>query len=297
MKLNKDKNIILNLIKLLRPKQWIKNGFVFIPFLFAGKMPDVAPLSKGIIVFVAFCLIASSVYILNDLSDLDFDKAHPEKKDRPLASGKISIKLAVCIMFLLASCSALISSLLSREVGWIIVLYVISNILYSLYFKNVVIIDIFFIALGFLLRVSAGICATGVPPSSWIIIMTMALSLLLAVGKRRADILSSDNSLKSHRKVLHLYSIKTIDQMIVILVSLIIITFSLYAVSDYAVLRFGSEALVLTIPIVVYGLFRYLYIVNDEKSTGDPTKILLSDHHMYLCVLTWLLACAWIIYR
>ena len=292
-----NKNTIFNFIKLLRPQQWIKNGFVFIPFLFAGKMPDVAPLTKGMIVFVAFCLTASSIYILNDLSDLDFDKAHPEKKDRPLASGKISINLAVCIMLFLASCSVVISSLLSKEIAFIIVLYVISNIFYSLYFKNIVIIDIFFIAFGFLLRVAAGVYATNVPPSSWIVIMAMALSLLLAVGKRRADLLSSDSNLKNHRKVLHLYSIQTIDQMIVILVALIIITFSLYAVSDYAVLRFGSEALVLTVPIVIYGLFRYLYIINDEKVTGDPTKILLSDYHMSLCVLSWLLACAWIIYK
>lgn len=292
-----NKNIIINFIKLLRPKQWVKNGFVFIPFLFAGKMSDVDLLIKGGIVFIAFCLTASSIYILNDLSDLNFDKAHPEKKDRPLASGKISINLAVCTMLLLASCSVVISSLLSREIGWIIVSYVIANIFYSLYFKNVVIMDIFFIAFGFLLRVAAGVYATNVPPSSWIIIMTMALSLLLAVGKRRADLLSSDSKLKSHRKVLNLYSVQTIDQMIVILVALVIITFSLYAVSDYAVQRFGSEALVLTVPIVIYGLFRYLYILSDKKATGDPTKILLSDYHMFFCVLSWILACAWIIYK
>ena len=292
-----SKNKISDLIKLLRPRQWVKNGFVFIPFLFADKLLNITLLSKGLVVFIAFCLASSSIYILNDLSDLDFDRSHPEKKNRPIASGKVSINVALCIMLFLSATSVFISYCHSREVSWIIVSYIILNIFYSLYLKHIVILDIFCIASGFLLRVAAGVFASTVPPSHWIIIMTMALSLLLAVGKRRADLLSADGSLKSHRKVLSLYSVQTIDQMIVVLVAMVIITFSLYAVSDYATQRFGTDALVFTVPIVVYGVFRYLYIINDKGGTGDPTKILLSDRHMFLCVLSWLLACAWIIYK
>lgn len=281
----------------MRPKQWIKNGFVFIPFLFSGKLLDIHILSKGVLVFIAFCLASSCIYIFNDLSDIEFDRKHPERKTRPLASRKLNTAVAVIIMLFLSAGAVLLSFSHSIEVGLVIVSYILLNIFYSLYLKDIVILDIFCVALGFLLRVLAGSYACTVPPSHWIILMTMALSLLLAVGKRRGDLLTIDEDLRKHRKVLRAYSIHAIDQMIVILSGMILITFSLYSVSDYAINRFRTDALVYTVPLVAYGIFRYIYLINDKKNTSDPTKILFSDRHMFFCVIAWLAACAFIIYK
>ena len=289
---------IINLLKLVRPHQWLKNTFVFIPFLFAGELFDIPLLFKVFVVFVAFCLASGSIYILNDLSDLTFDRKHPEKKNRPLAAGTVSIPSALIIMSLSSIAAIYAGFWYSREVGFVVVSFIFLNIFYSLYFKNVILLDIFCIALGFLLRVAAGVFASTVPPSNWIIIMTLALALLLGVGKRKADLLSLNNAdLKSHRKALNSYSVYTIDQMIVILASMIIITFSLYTMSDYAIQRFGTDAMIFTVPLVIYGLFRYIYIVNDKGSSGDPTKILFTDRPMLFCVILWVAACAWIIYK
>jgi len=284
-------------MKLLRPHQWIKNSFVFIPFIFSGKLTDPSLLINGFFVFVAFCFMSSSCYILNDLADVDFDKNHPEKRTRPIASGEIKTNSALTIMVLLSTLALFIGYWHSKTVGGILVFYLILNIIYSLYLKNIVILDIFSISLSFLLRVLGGAYACTVPPSHWIIIMTFSLALLLAVGKRRVDLLTLSRGTKSHRKVLNSYSLYTIDQLIVILIAMIIITFSLFTVSSYATERFGTDALVFTVPFVVYGLFRYLYIINDKEATGDPTTILFSDKHIFLCVLAWLITCTWILYK
>lgn len=285
------------LIRLLRPHQWIKNGFIFIPFIFSGKLTSLSLLFDGLLVFIAFCFISSSCYILNDLADVEFDRNHYEKKDRSIASGTISVSTAVILMLVMASVAVVIAFLQSKITGGIILFYAVLNIIYSLYLKNIVILDIFSIALSFLLRVLGGAYACTVPPSHWIILMTFSLALLLAVGKRRVDLLTLSGHSKSHRKVLSSYSLYTVDQMIVVLMAMIIITFSLFTVSNYAIERFGTDALVFTVPFVIYGLFRYLYIVNDKGSIGDPTSILFTDKHILLCVLGWLITCIWILYK
>ena len=160
------------LIKLLRPRQWIKNGFVFIPFIFGGKLTSPSLLLDGLLVFIAFCFISSSCYILNDLADVEFDRSHYEKKDRPIASGAIKVSTALITMLVIASVAVTIGFLQSKIIGGIIVFYTVLNIIYSLYLKNIVIVDIFSIALSFLLRVLAGAYACTVPPSHWIILMT-----------------------------------------------------------------------------------------------------------------------------
>jgi 4-hydroxybenzoate polyprenyltransferase len=289
-------NKLFAIIKLVRPRQWVKNGFVFIPFLFGDKLTDLKLLTAGIIVFIAFCFASGSIYTLNDLSDIEFDRRHPEKKDRPLAAKKVSTRTAALIMVLFGSLAVVMGFWHSNKVGLVVVLFIILNIFYSMYFKNIVLLDIFCIALGFLLRIIAGIYACTVPPSKWIVIMALAIALFLAVGKRRADLLTADENIKNHRIVLKSYCMRTVDQMIVILAAMIIITYSLYATSDYVIDRYGTEAMIYTIPLVIYGLFRYLYVVNDKGSTGDPTKILLSDSHLFLCVLAWLVLCGTIIY-
>ncbi|MBI3591372.1 MAG: decaprenyl-phosphate phosphoribosyltransferase [Candidatus Melainabacteria bacterium] len=280
----------------MRLNQWHKNGFIFIPLLFAGDLFHPKIIIKCIVAFIAFCLASSSVYIFNDLSDVEFDKKHPEKKNRPLASGKISTEIAVFLVIVLSIIALLIGTFCFYKVAWVIAFYIILNLFYSLYLKNIVILDIFCIALGFILRVVAGTFISTVPPSHWIVIMTLALALLLGAGKRRSDLLNLEHSVKSHRKVLSLYSLTTLDQMIVILAAMIIITFSLYTVSDYAIKRFNTDALVYTVPFVIYGLFRYIYIINDKGGTADPAKIILSDLQMFICVVFWLAACVMIIY-
>lgn len=289
-------NQFLAIVKLVRPRQWIKNAFVFIPFFFGDKLTDFKLVIAGIIVFIAFCFASGSIYILNDLSDIEFDRRHPEKKGRPLAAKKVSINTAVLVMILFASLAVIMGFWHSNQVGIVIVSFIMLNIFYSVYFKNIVLLDIFCIAIGFLLRIIGGIYACTVPPSKWIIVMALAIALFLAVGKRRADLLTADESIKNHRIVLKSYCMRTIDQMIVILAAMIIITYSLYATSDYVTGRYGTDAMIYTIPFVIYGLFRYLYVVNDKGSTGDPTKILLSDSHLFLCVFAWLVLCGTIIY-
>ncbi|MBI2821332.1 MAG: decaprenyl-phosphate phosphoribosyltransferase [Acidobacteria bacterium] len=288
---------VADLLKLIRPHQWIKNGFVFVPFVFAGELTNLALLRDGLVVFAAFCLASSGVYVLNDLVDAEADRAHPRKAQRPIASGRVGSAEAVLAMAALSAGGIGGGYLVSLPVGNMLLSYVGLSVLYSFYTKHQVLLDVFSIAGGFLLRVMAGAYASTVAPSHWILLMTLFLSLMLGLGKRRGELLELARGSENHRTVLNAYSVATIDQMLVVLVGMVVVTFSVYTGSEYATRRFGTNALVYTVPLVVYGLFRYLYVMNDKGGSGDPTEILLSDRPLLLCVAGWILACAWIIYR
>ena len=281
--------------KLLRPHHWIKNGFVFVPFVFSGKLTDPALVVRGFEAFGALGMASSAVYVLNDLVDAEADRLHPTKSLRPIASGKVGAAQALLLMAGLGAAAILLALRVSAPVGYIVLSYIGVSALYSFYTKHVVLLDVFSIAAGFLLRVLAGAFVTMVLPSHWILLMTLFLSLMLGFGKRRGELVQLERNPEGHRAVLNLYRVATIDQMLVVLVGMVVVTFSIYSGSDYAIQRFGTDALVYTVPLVVYGLFRYLYVIN-QKGGGDPTEILLSDRPLLACVIGWLILCVWIIY-
>lgn len=276
---------ILNIIKLMRPNQWIKNFFVFGPILFSRSFePEI--ITNNILAFISFCLISSSVYMFNDVIDIENDKKHPKKCMRPLASGAVKIKEAVIVGSLLLIVSISASLYVNKYITVILVIYLFNNILYSFKLKHIVIVDIISIALGFILRVLAGSIATQVLPSNWILLCTFFISLFLGFSKRRNEIIILGEKSDSHRKILSEYSETFLDQIILIVLCCTIIFYSMYAV-----LGTENRYMVITIIFVAYGIFRYCYLLYVKKVTGGPTEIVTSDKPLIMSVLGWVIAC------
>ncbi len=278
--------MIKAIIKTARFNHYIKNLFVLAGLIFSQNFLD---FSKDLIVFytfLAFCFASSAVYFLNDLFDKDFDKSHPTKKDRPIASGKLSYRNVIVIYSLLALIALIISYLfVNKYVFGVVLSYLVINIFYSWKLKHIVILDIFIVASGFLLRVVAGCLAINVLISDWLILSVLFLSLLLAVSKRRHEFISNINKQnESTRKVIKHYDEKLLDQIIAVLSSVTIITYSLYTVINNEI-----ENLIYTIPIVLYGIFRYLYIIYKKDGGSHPEKELINDKHILVSVILWVI--------
>lgn len=267
----------------LRPQQWIKNFFVFAALIFARKFTDVAAIEKALAAFALFCLVSGGVYLINDVVDYDKDRQHPVKKSRPIASGAVNKKLALVLAFVLIILSVSLSYVINRELSAVVLAYALLNLFYSLYLKNVVILDIISIALGFVLRVIAGAVAIGVIFSSWLLLCTFFLTLFLAIGKRKTELTILGST--ERRAVLDGYSLELLNQMNAVVLPSTLITYALYTFSSW-----HSQWLILTVPVVLYGLFRYLYIV-DKKSVSDngPSDDLLYDRPLQLTVTVWIL--------
>jgi len=289
---------ILKFIELIRPKQWIKNLFVFAPILFAGQLLNFPLLFQSIIAFFAFCGVSSSVYVLNDIIDVESDRAHKKKRYRPIAAGDVSVKQAKIIFVILL----IITSLLCLKLNFLfiltIVFYFINNLLYSFKIKNVVLLDVFSISAGFILRVIGGAVAIDVGVSSWMIITTIFISLFLGISKRRAE-LSGPNqeNLEKQRKVLSDYDVVFVDQLNTVAATGTIISYALYTVSEKAISSFHSDKLIYTTPFVIYGIFRYLYLLHQKNLGESPTQIVTKDIPIIINSLLWLLVCAVIIYK
>lgn len=288
---------LVELLKLIRVKQWIKNVFVFIPLIFSKHVLDSQYDLKIGLGFLAFCFISSVVYVLNDIVDRDADKLHPKKKHRPLAAGTIAVPVAIltaiCLLILYTVTGASLGArFLSTGLA-----YFALNLLYSFYAKNVVLLDVFCIAGGFMLRVIAGAYAIQVESSSWLILTTMFLSVFLGVMKRRSElaIIGKTNG-ASTRRVLEEYSIGFIDQMAGISASAVIICYALYTVAQRTVTAFHTEGLIYTTPFVVFGIFRYMLLVYKHDEGENTTEIMLTDVPMITTVLLYLLATVAIIY-
>ncbi|MEW6735058.1 MAG: decaprenyl-phosphate phosphoribosyltransferase [Acidobacteriota bacterium] len=281
--------------QLVRPKQWIKNGFVFMPILFAGKLSQTDILLEGLFLFGYFCLTASAVYVCNDIADAQTDRLHPHKCMRPIAAGRVSRWQAILIALLLGSLGLVGAFSLSRGVGFWLLLYAGVNLLYSFVTKHIALLDVFSIATGFVLRVLAGADVSTVAASRWILLMTFFLSLLLGLGKRRGELKMLMHNAADHRVALDGYTSRAIDQMLVILIGMVVLTYSTYTVSDYAIEHFGTDRLVYTVPFVVYGLFRYVHLMNEEEHS-DPTALLFADRPLLISIVLWGLVCIWIIY-
>lgn len=271
-------NLFVEITKELRPKQWTKNILVFASAVFAGNFFEPVTFWNAMLAFMSFSLMASTIYIINDIIDIEKDKIHPEKCKRPIAAGSISVFGGVMTGIITFSLSLMLSFLLNYLFSIIVIVYFVLNLLYSLKLKHVVIIDVMLIALGFVLRAIAGAVAVDGVITSWFILCTLGLSLFLALGKRRHELELFNDDITKRRKVLDFYTVKLLDQLMNIITAVLIMFYSMYAANENPVMMY-------TIPIVLYGVFRYYYLIHVEKSGGKPEDILLNDRHIFISVL------------
>lgn len=287
-----------SILKLIRPHQYLKNGFVLLGPLFAHQW-DLVTLTEALLAFFAFCCMASAVYVLNDLVDIEADRAHPVKCQRPLPSGKISIATAKGLLGLLIVASTLLSLLASWWVTLFVVAYFIINIFYSWHLKHVVILDVFLISSGFMLRILAGTVGLGIAPSAWLLLCGLMVTLFLGFAKRRAELLmleateGANNGLT--RRVLDDYSPQMLEQFIAVTAACTIIAYGLYTVSPQTVAIHGSNNLIYTLPFVVYGIFRYLFLLHRRARGNDTAKDLVQDPHLLVTAAAWVGTTLWVL--
>ena len=282
------------IVATMRPRQWTKNFAVFVGIIFAQRLLSVPSLERTILAFATFCLASSTIYLLNDLLDLENDRQHPTKRNRPLASGKLPVSWAIAtIGILFLACAGLTTWIFFVPIALqddiyapfgganlvfalTIATYLILMTLYSIRLKHVVLIDVFIIASGFVLRILAGAVVIPVSISGWLYLVTCLLSLFLALSKRRHELVLLQGQASTHRQILKEYSIPMLDQMITIVATTTIMAYSLYTVEGTT----GNHRLIVTIPLVLYGIFRYLYLVYMRMEGGSPEEVLLRDRHM-----------------
>jgi 4-hydroxybenzoate polyprenyltransferase len=270
--------MLLEYFKLIRVTQWIKNIFVFVPLVFSKHLFHKGYFEISLLAFVVFCLISSVVYVINDIVDIESDKLHPKKKFRSIASGKISKKTALIVAFGLFIAASILVSKLNSQFLFFALAYFVLNIIYSFSFKHIVLLDIFSIAAGFMIRIASGAVVIEVELSSWLILTTLFLSLFLAVMKRRSELVLKTNENEiSTRKVLENYSIGFVDQMSTVAAAGVIISYALYTVSQRTVTIFRTENLIYTTIFVVYGIFRYMYIVLKNQKGENTSEDFLRD--------------------
>lgn len=283
-------------LKSLRPQQWIKNLFIFAPLLFAQKMLETASLVKTGLAFLSFCALSGSVYIFNDLNDLDEDRLHAVRSKRPLASGQLKQTTAGIVLVIFAAAGLASAAALDRNFFFISLFYLLLQVAYSLRLKNIVILDIFIVAAGFLIRVVAGGLVIHVYISSWLLICSALLALFLAIGKRRHELSFLKDGAGSHRPILREYSVLLLDQMISVVTASTLLAYCLYTISEETVAKFGTRNLIFTIPFVLYGIFRYLYLIHKKAGGGTPETLILKDKPLLLDVFLWIASSALILY-
>lgn len=271
----------------MRPYQWIKNLLVFAALLFSFSFHEKVNIYREIIAFVLFCLTSSAVYIMNDLKDIKEDRMHPVKKLRPITSGKLNRTLAVIVMSFLYICALALGFYLSKLFFIILISYIILNIGYSGGLKKVVILDVLLLSIGFLLRALAGAVVINVVASQWLFICTLMLSLLLGFGKRYNELKTISIEPEKHRKNLSEYSLAFLEKLMIIAAAAAIVTYSLYTLSNVTVNRLNSTDLIYTTPMVIFGIFRYLFLVFEKDLGGDPSKLILTDIQMMVNFVLW----------
>ncbi|MCW5514876.1 decaprenyl-phosphate phosphoribosyltransferase [Muriicola sp. Z0-33] len=286
----------LQVLKLLRPKHYIKNLFIFMPLFFAGQFSDLQQLTKLFFAFLAFSMCASAIYILNDSRDITEDRLHPKKKLRPLAAGTISLQTAIVLMILLFVTGVLTMGYLSLHALGILGLYLVLNILYSFFLKHVSILDVTIIAVGFVLRIFVGAIVTDTPLSQWIVIMTFLLALFLALAKRRDGVLIYLETKQKMRKVIKDYNLKFVEGAMMIMSSVTVVAYILYTTSTEVVQRLDSEYVYLTALYVILGVLRYMQLSLLENNSGSPTDLVLKDSFLIAVILGWILHFAALIY-
>ena len=273
----------------MRPRQWTKNGFIFFALIFDKQLFSPAPFLRTLQGFFLFCMISSAVYLFNDIADIDADRQHPEKKRRPLASGALPLGLALGAAIVLAITALLLGYMLEPAFAGILAVYLILNLLYSRWLKHVPILDVLIISSGFVLRVAAGVVLITVERfSPWLYMITILFSLYIGLGKRRAEMNLLEQGAGAFRKVLDGYTIPLLDQYITIVSGMTIVAYSLYTFS--APNLPVNHSMMLTIPFVVYGIFRYLQLIQTGHAAGAPDEVALKDRPLQITVLLWGLA-------
>lgn len=283
-------------IKLLRVKHWVKNFFLVIPVFFAGELFHINKFTNLLIGFIAFSFMASAIYILNDYKDMEDDKVHPQKQDRPLASGKVTIQTAFLLFSFLIIVAIALAYYLNPAFLGLLLIYLIVNVGYSFGLKNISILDILLVASGFLLRTLAGAVITDVPVSQWLMIMVFLLAVFLALAKRRDDILLNINSGKVIRKSSQHYNLDFANSCLTMLSAVILVAYIMYSISPEVTERLNSEFVYVTSIFVMAGMMRYLQITLVENNSGSPTKILYSDIFIRITLIGWILCFYAIIY-
>jgi len=289
---------MLTILRALRAYQWTKNLLIFAPLVFAEQLSHVDQVFRSIVAFACFCAASSATYLLNDVHDREQDSLHPEKRNRPIASGALPVPAALLIAAVLLAAGALVAYYLAPAFMLALLCYLILTTAYTFKLKHVIIVDVLTIAIGFVIRAMAGALALDVAFSNWLVVCTLFLALFLGLSKRRHEIELMEKGAIDHRKVLAEYSTQFIDALLIIVAGGALITYTIYTCSPEVVDRLGTDKLYLTLPFVVYGLFRYFELIHLDRKfdVGNPSKTLLKDWRIGLTVSLWGLSCIAIIY-
>jgi 4-hydroxybenzoate polyprenyltransferase len=280
----------------LRPHQWTKNLLVFAALAFSKHLFEAEPLLRALAAFAIFCGLSGSVYLVNDVADLERDRLHPRKKQRPVASGRLAPRPALGVAISLALLGLLGSAFLGLPFLVCAAAYLLLNLAYSLYFKNAVILDVIAISLGFVLRAVAGAVVISVRISDWLLVCTFLLALFLALSKRRHELVSLEGNARDHRAILAEYSPYLLDQMVSVVTASCLVAYCFYTMAPETLDKYRTDRLSWTIPFVLYGIFRYLYLVHRKEQGGNPTDVLLTDRPLLLDVALWAAAVVAIVY-
>lgn len=280
----------------LRPQQWVKNFVLFAGLIFSQNLDKPDFFLKSLAAFALFCLLSSSVYIFNDIMDVESDRKHPLKSTRPIAGGEIKVSTGVLLSVVLAVVSLSLSLWLNPVFALTALSYLVLNLLYSVYLKNVVIIDVMCIAFSFVIRAVAGAVVIGVEISAWLVVCTTLLALFLGFGKRRHELVLLEGQATDHRKSLSEYSPYFLDQMISVVTASTVVAYAFYTLSPEVEVKLGASHMELTIPFVLYGVFRYLYLIHQKEGGGSPTRMLLTDRPILANIILWLAAVVLIVY-
>ena len=287
---------LVYLLRTMRPKQWTKNGFVLVGLIFDGKLLDLPLALTAVATLICFCVVSSSVYILNDLIDIERDRGHPRKRLRPLASGLLDPVFAKAAMVILGAAGIVAAGLIDVYVGLTLAAYLILNVAYCVYLKNLVIIDVMMIAVFFVLRVVAGAVAVEVSAfSPWLYICVSLLALFIGFGKRRHEIILLKDAASDHRTSLKQYNQPFLDQIIGVVTTSGLISYTFYSFEAETALAAPSQMMI-TVPLIVFVVFRYLYLIHVEQRGGAPDDLLFADRPLLAAVILWVLSVVAVIY-
>jgi 4-hydroxybenzoate polyprenyltransferase len=280
----------------LRPEQWSKNLLVFAALIFANRLGDSKSVLLSIGAFFDFCILSGAVYLINDVIDFESDRYHPIKRNRPVASGRLNRNFAMVAGVFLYAAALVFAYILNPAFLRIALLYTIVTVGYTYYFKKVAILDVFAISIGFVLRAIAGSAVIGAEASFWLLLCTFLLALFLALSKRRHELVFLSEEAAKHRSNLAQYSPYLLDQMIGVVTASCVLAYTQYTVSTETIAKFHTDKLYYTIPFVIFGIFRYLYLIHRENGGGIPSRHLVSDKPLLISIILWILTCVGIIY-
>ncbi|MGR6034891.1 MAG: decaprenyl-phosphate phosphoribosyltransferase [Candidatus Nitrosoglobus sp.] len=280
----------------MRPYQWLKNSFVFVGIFFDHAWDNIPIVIQVVAMAISFSLLSSAVYILNDLIDRESDRNHPTKQRRPLAAGIVSVKVAIGLAAVLVIISLGLGLWVSQAALLILLGYVIMNLAYSFKLKHVVLLDVFIIAAGFLLRILAGTAGVGITPSRWLVLCSLMLTLFLGFAKRRAEIMTLHKGGTEHRRVLAYYSPILLDKMITVTAACVLMSYGLYTMSPETIQIHHTGNLIYTLPLVTYAIFRYIFLLHHRGKGGEPSRDLMRDPHILLSAISWAALTFWLIY-